>query len=46
MCRIVESGGKKDFNYGSQPETLYTPTKVDRDMLHDGDEVPVSAVRC
>ncbi len=35
---VVESGGKKDFNYGSQPETLYTPTKVDR-VLHDGDEV-------
>jgi metallo-beta-lactamase class B len=35
---VVESGGKQDFNYGSQPETLYTPTKVDR-VLHDGEEV-------
>jgi metallo-beta-lactamase class B len=35
---VVESGGKKDFNYGNQPDTFYTPTKVDR-VLHDGDEV-------
>ena len=35
---VVESGGKTDFNYGSTPETLYKPTKVDR-VLHDGDEV-------
>jgi metallo-beta-lactamase class B len=35
---VVESGGKADFNYGSDPATLYTPTKVDR-VLHDGDEV-------
>jgi len=35
---VVESGGKKDFNYGNSPETLYAPTKVDR-VLHDGDEV-------
>jgi metallo-beta-lactamase class B len=34
----VESGGKTDFNYGNDPETLYKPTKVDR-VLHDGDEV-------
>lgn len=36
--RVVESGGKTDFNYGSDPATLYTLTKVDR-VLHDGDEV-------
>src|SRR5579863_1946984 len=36
--RVVESGGRKDFNYGNSPETFYTPTKVDR-VLHDGDEV-------
>ncbi len=35
---VVESGGKADFNYGSDPKTLYTPTKVDR-VLHDGDQV-------
>ena len=34
----VESGGKTDFQYGSDPETLYKTTKVDR-VLHDGDEV-------
>ena len=34
----VESGGKTDFQYGSDPETLYKATKVDR-VLHDGDEV-------
>ena len=34
----VESGGKTDFQYGNDPETLYKPTKVDR-VLHDGDEV-------
>lgn len=35
---VVESGGKKDFHYGSTPSSLYRPTKVDR-VLHDGDEV-------
>jgi metallo-beta-lactamase class B len=35
---VVESGGKADFNYGSDPTTLYPPVKVDR-ILHDGDEV-------
>jgi metallo-beta-lactamase class B len=35
---VVESGGKTDFQYGSDPKTLYPPTKVDR-VLHDGDEV-------
>jgi len=35
---VVESGGKTDFQYGSQPTSLYPPTKVDR-VLHDGDEV-------
>jgi metallo-beta-lactamase class B len=34
----VESGGKTDFHYRNDPETLYKPTKVDR-ILHDGDEV-------
>ncbi|MFN8580023.1 MAG: subclass B3 metallo-beta-lactamase [Gemmatimonadaceae bacterium] len=35
---VVESGGRADFMYGSKPENLYPPTKVDR-VLHDGDEV-------
>ncbi|MGC1435896.1 MAG: subclass B3 metallo-beta-lactamase [Terriglobales bacterium] len=35
---VVESGGKMDFQYGSNPGFLYPPTKVDR-VLHDGDEV-------
>lgn len=34
----VESGGKTDFHYANDPETLYKPTKVDR-VLHDRDEV-------
>lgn len=35
---VVESGGRKDFQYGSQPEMRFPPTKVDR-VLHDGDTV-------
>lgn len=35
---VVESGGKADFQYGSRPEFLYPPAKVDR-VLRDGDEV-------
>jgi len=35
---VVESGGKSDFQYGNDPTTLYSPTKVDR-VLRDGDEV-------
>jgi metallo-beta-lactamase class B len=35
---VVESGGKKDFQYGNDPSTHYTPTSVDR-VLRDGDEV-------
>jgi metallo-beta-lactamase class B len=35
---VVESGGKADFQYGDNPNFLYTPTKVDR-VLHDGNEV-------
>ena len=34
----VESGGKTDFHYASDPQTLYKPTKVDR-VLRDGDKV-------
>jgi metallo-beta-lactamase class B len=35
---VVESGGKADFQYGTNPAFLYRPAKVDR-TLHDGDEV-------
>ena len=35
---VVESGGKKDFQYGNDPTSLYPPAKVDR-VLHDGDRV-------
>ncbi len=40
---VVESGGKLDFNYGSDPATLYKPVKVDR-VLHDGDQVTLGGV--
>jgi metallo-beta-lactamase class B len=35
---VVESGGTKDFHYGSDKGTLYKAVKVDR-VLADGDEV-------
>jgi metallo-beta-lactamase class B len=35
---VVESGGKADFQYGTQPDDLYPPAHVDRG-LHDGDTV-------
>jgi metallo-beta-lactamase class B len=35
---VVESGGKKDFQYGNDPAFLYPATKVDR-VLHDRDRV-------
>lgn len=35
---VVESGGKTDFQYGSDPAFLYPPAKVDR-VLRDGDRV-------
>jgi metallo-beta-lactamase class B len=35
---VVQSGGKSDFQYGSDPTSLYPPAMVDR-VLHDGDEV-------
>lgn len=35
---VVQSGGKNDFQYGSDPTTLYPAAQVDR-VLHDGDEV-------
>lgn len=35
---VVESGGKSDFQYGSDSAMLYPSAKVDR-ILHDGDVV-------
>ncbi len=35
---VVQSGGKTDFQYASDPSSLFASTKVDR-ILHDGDEV-------
>jgi len=40
---VVESGGKEDFQYWNQPNTLYPPAKVDR-VLHDGDTVKLGGV--
>ena len=39
----VESGGKTDFHYRNDTETLYKPTKVDR-VLHDGDAVKLGGL--
>jgi metallo-beta-lactamase class B len=39
---VVESGGKSDFQYGSDATAWYPATKVDR-VLHDGDEVKLGA---
>jgi metallo-beta-lactamase class B len=40
---VVESGGKEDFQYWNQPNTLYPAAKVDR-VLHDGDTVKLGNV--
>jgi metallo-beta-lactamase class B len=40
---VIESGGKKDFRYGNDPNSQYPPAKVDR-ILHDGDEVKLGGV--
>jgi metallo-beta-lactamase class B len=40
---VVESGGKSDFQYGSDAENHYPPTSVDR-VLKDGDEVKLGDV--
>jgi metallo-beta-lactamase class B len=39
---VVQSGGKNDFQYGSEPGFLYPAAKVDR-VLHDGDEVKLGS---
>jgi metallo-beta-lactamase class B len=40
---VVQSGGKTDFQYGSDPRMHYPPTRVDR-VLHDGDQVKLGDV--
>jgi metallo-beta-lactamase class B len=40
---VVESGGKEDFQYWNQPNTMYPAVKVDR-VLHDGDTVKLGDV--
>lgn len=40
---VVESGGKKDFQYGNDPTQHYPPAHVDR-VLHDGDTVELGGV--
>ena len=35
---VIETGGVTDFRYGTSPEALYPPTKVDH-VLHDGELV-------
>ena len=40
---VVESGGKDDFQYGSDASSYYPPATVDR-VLHDGDEVKLGDV--
>ena len=40
---VVESGGKEDFQYWNQPNTMYPAVKVDR-VLHDGDTVKLGNV--
>jgi metallo-beta-lactamase class B len=40
---VVESGGKLDFQYGSEPDMLFPSAHVDR-VLHDGDRVSLGGV--
>ncbi|HZI43043.1 MAG TPA: subclass B3 metallo-beta-lactamase [Gemmatimonadaceae bacterium] len=40
---VVESGGRADFQYGSDPAMRYPPVHVDRE-LHDGDRVKLGDV--
>jgi metallo-beta-lactamase class B len=40
---VVESGGRADFQYGSDPAMRYPPVHVDR-VLHDGDRVKLGDV--
>jgi metallo-beta-lactamase class B len=40
---VVESGGKADFQYGTEKDMQFPPAKVDR-VLHDGDTVRLGGV--
>jgi len=40
---VVESGGRADFQYGTDPAMRYPPAHVDR-VLHDGDRVKLGEV--
>jgi metallo-beta-lactamase class B len=40
---LIESGGKTDFQYGSEAGSQFPPVKVNR-VLHDGDEVRLGGV--
>ncbi len=42
-ARVVETGGRADFQYGSEPSQHYPPAHVDR-ILHDGDTVSLGGV--
>lgn len=42
-ARVVETGGRADFQYGRDPTMLYPPAHVDR-VLHDGDTVTLGGV--
>jgi metallo-beta-lactamase class B len=41
--RVVETGGRADFQYGGDPTMRYPPAHVDR-ILHDGDTVALGGV--
>ena len=41
---VVESGGKEDFQYGSDPTIRYAPVHVDR-VLHDGETVSLGGTK-
>jgi metallo-beta-lactamase class B len=40
---LIESGGRTDFQYGSEAGSQFPPAKVNR-VLHDGDEVRLGGV--
>ena len=40
---LIESGGKRDFRYGAQPEFAFEPVKVDR-VLGDGETIKLGDV--
>jgi metallo-beta-lactamase class B len=40
----VESGGKRDYQYASDPTMQFTPTKVDH-IVHDGERIVFGSVQ-